>query len=413
MVLGLHLGIRGKIHNFYEYKIRNPYLANRQHILAKRLKNKETINVLFVLTSLGAWKTERLYKAMLEHPRFNPKLLLTIAGDENSVDALKKYMESKEYNYSVALNNCSIKDFFSPDIIFYQKPYEFDLKFEKLRYYHYPDCLFCYVPYGMHSALEIDVVNVPLLNIAWQVYYESEIVKNQLGPMLDNKGRNIVVTGLPFNDSFISYNDEPHINPWKPQNCKKKKIIYAPHHTINHSTEWLPYSTFLQYYDFMLKMAEKYYDKVQFAFKPHPSLKVKLYNFWGKKKTDEYYQKWNDLTNGQLELGNYVELFMTSDAMIHDCSSFQEEYMFTHNPVLFLTNNEENQRKGLTEQALKAYDLQYKGHNEKEIEEFIQNVIAGVDPWKKDRDEFFNNYLLPPNGKTATENIVDSIIGNL
>ena len=66
-------------------------------------------------------------------------------------------------------------------------------------------------------------------------------------------------------------------------------------------------------YDLMIEIALLYKDKVQIAFKPHPLLKEKLIKLWGAQATDDYYRKWDNLPNGQLETGDYVDLFKTSD----------------------------------------------------------------------------------------------------
>ena len=36
------------------------------------IRKKDRIRFLFILQELSQWKTESLYKAMLDHPRFEP-----------------------------------------------------------------------------------------------------------------------------------------------------------------------------------------------------------------------------------------------------------------------------------------------------------------------------------------------------
>lgn len=100
------------------------------------------------------------------------------------------------------------------------------------------------------------------------------------------------------------------------------------------------YSTFLSIAEELLEFIKNTQLPVQMAFKPHPLLKSQLYNYssWGKEKTDEYYAAWEFLPNAQLETNEYVDLFMTSDAMIHDCGSFTIEYHHTLKPVMYLVN---------------------------------------------------------------------------
>ena len=97
----------------------------------------------------------------------------------------------------------------------------------------------------------------------------------------------------------------------------------------------------------MLDLAQQYKGKIQIAFKPHPILKQKLYLHpeWGQKKTDKYYQTWQNSENTQLESEDYIDLFLTSDAMINSSVSFTAEYLFTGNPGLFTLKDDIIQSK--------------------------------------------------------------------
>lgn len=415
--MGLGLGILSRIQKcvypYYNANLKFPLLYKKQFKLAKVIRERDNIKVLFVLTSLASWKTEELYIEMSLSNCFSTYILITTAGDEDSRPTLRNYLKLKGYDYFELEKGEKIYSKLVPDIIFYEKPYEEDLADRRLRYDNYNKSVFCYIDYAFHNASTPSdfLFDNALQNIAFQEYIENVDVSEEIKQYKTNRGINNVVTGFPISDVYIKFNKEKEYDPWKRQNCIKKRIIYAPHHTIDHAHEWLPYSTFLEFGNFMLEMAEKYKEKVQFAFKPHPVLKRKLERLWGREKTDEYYNKWGELDNCQLEAGTYMNLFMFSDAMIHDCGSFQIEYHYTHKPVMYLTHNEEDHRNGLFHFAQQAFDLHYKGHNKEEIEQFIQNVIKDEDPMKEQRMEFYKKYLLPPNGLSATQNIIDAILG--
>ena len=156
--------------------------------------------------------------------------------------------------------------------------------------------------------------------------------------------------------------------------------------------------------DQMVELAEKYNDRVQIAFKPHPVLKFKLINLWGKEKTEAYYQKWADMPNTQLEEGYYIDLFLTSDAMIHDCASFTAEYLFTRKPVLFIVRDQQQVESHWNPFGRKCYNQHYHAHGLEDIECFINDiVISGNDPMQPQRETFFNQYLF--DGKLPSENI--------
>jgi hypothetical protein len=139
-----------------------------------------------------------------------------------------------------------------------------------------------------------------------------------------NGGVNALVTGYPGVDNLLDPNYSPR-DVWKIKDKKVKRLIWAPHHSM-FTDECIYYSCFLQYSDFMLEMAQKDRDDIQIAFKPQPVLRNKLNQYWGKGKTDDYYHRWESMDNTFLENGGYVDVFLTSDAMIHDSGSFLIEF---------------------------------------------------------------------------------------
>lgn len=384
---------------------RTVYLPFRVFILRK----KKTIIVAFVVSDLGKWKTELLYKAMVQHNRFEPYVFVTpyCHYENDGIGILINYLKEKGYRYILVDKFKKFNDFIKPDIIFYQEPYKgiIDGQYEYKKNLY---SLFCYVAYGFHWNAINWILNQPLLNICWQIYYENEVALKGVSDQMTNGAKNCIVTGLPISDVFL-LPKSAFRDPWKVQEIRKKRIIWAPHYTINNSSAFC-YSTFLSYCDYMLDIADKFHDSIQIAFKPHPVLLTKLYEIWGKEKTDSYYAKWKDGNNTQLESGEYVGLFMHSDAMIHDCGTFTVEYHYTRKPVLYLLNGEDHY-KDLNEFGRMAFDLHYKGSSKEDIEAFINNVIEGKDEMKEVRDRFYHNYLLPPNNDSASDNIIKAILG--
>ena len=59
-------------------------------------------------------------------------------------------------------------------------------------------------------------------------------------------------------------------------------------------------------------------------------------------------------------------------------------------------------------------NLHYVGKEKQDIIDFIENVVLkGDDPLKPRRQQFKQDYLLPPNGKTVAENTMDVLIREL
>lgn len=396
----------------YKCWIKIPLYRKLMPFKIKHIRSKKVIKVLFVVTEVGPWKTKELYKAMLAHSRFYPFI-----GISESCEVPEEKKELIQF-----LNNLGIpfidldKDTqkvfgeISPDIIFYQKPYDGVYR-QDIQFIKHLRSLFCYVCYAFRSSDVSWSINLPLFDCLWQQYFENTLTASPRRlSLMNDKGKQAVVTGLPIQDQ-LSQSKDQFEDPWKKQDHPKKRIIYAPHHTIgNDHLSGLALSSFLENGELMLELMHKYEDKVQWAFKPHPLLYTKLIKIWGKEKTDRYYDAWKHADNSQYENGQYDALFKYSDAMIHDCSSFTIEYHYTKNPVMYLLR-QQGRESTYNEFGQKAFDLHYKGYTREDIEQFIQNVINGVDPMKEEREKFYNEHLIPPHGKTACENIINAILG--
>jgi CDP-glycerol glycerophosphotransferase (TagB/SpsB family) len=166
----------------------------------------------------------------------------------------------------------------------------------------------------------------------------------------------------------------------------------------------------------MLQLADKYKDKLQIAFKPHPSLLRELYNHpeWGPKRTDDYYNQWNSKPNTQLETGDYVALFSGSDAMVHDSGSFIVDYQYFRKPVMYVSQNIALSKKYGNDFSKMAYDQHYIGKTYDDIERFIVEVVLeGNDTMKSSRDEFYCKFMLPPNGRSVADNTYDDIVKSI
>lgn len=388
---------------YHWYRIRIPYRV-------WRLRHKDQIRVLFVISEISMWKTESLFLLMLSHPRFEP--LILPVGDIIKPDAdreVKQYCKSKGYNYCNLNEGETIQNNIHPDIIFYQQAYEkyIDDKWFEM---NNRQSLFCHVNYCFQNTVVENSVNRPLQNIAWMVFSENKMCAEEIAPMMKNKGCNLVVTGLPFMDELLA-DKSCFVDPWKLQNKRKKRIIYAPHHSLM-PEDLVSWSSFLQYGEFILKLANQYAETTQWVFKPHPFLEAKLRKIWGDEKTERYFDEWRKLPNTQIINGSYYDVFKHSDAMIHDCGSFLIEYQYTGNPVMFLHSSQPLKNIRLNRFSETAKALHYQAFKNEDIEEFVKMVITGKDPMKEQRLAFFKEAFVPPHGKSASQNIIDAILGN-
>lgn len=386
-------------------------------IAIQKIKEKDQITCVFLALLDSVWKYDNVYQQLQKDSRF--KLLILVCpivnhGYQNMLERMEKcYLTLKKKGYNVIKaynpqtnNYIDIKKDLKPDLLFYTNPYQ-GLIDDKYYITKFPEILTIYVPYHFSNNNDYQTFNnLYFHNLLWKNYVETEDHKKIYCEHEYLKGKNVIATGYPGIEPILNQTkDEDWINK------NHKKIIWAPHHSI-HPVGNVCFSCFIKYADFMLKMASKYKDKIDIAFKPHPLLRTALNKEWGKDKTDAYYQQWEELPNTMLQEGEYIDLFLTSDAMIHDSGSFLIEYLYTHKPVM-RTMNDIDPKTMYNDFALDALDVYYKAYNEKDIEQFIQNVIDGVDPMKEAREKFYQERLLPPNGKLPSENIVNDIIDSI
>ena len=389
--------------------------------LVNLIAHKGFANVVFIASNLNMWRYQGIYDLMKQDPRFRTTILLvpfnSYSDDQKKQDinSLINYFKSIDVPFEDTTTwppeKYSIRKWLDPDIIFYTQQYPYILG-NSLDNRHFLDRLLCFAPYGVGTISTPWAVNSCFQNIAWRLFYETEIFRNEAVKSAYNHGKNVVVVGNTNADRFLN---GKHGNPWKEQSKPKKRVIWAPHFAIEEN-KLLHRNGFLWLHDIMLEIAQDYKDTIQFAFKPHPRLKSVLYSFpeWGKDRTDRYYETWATIPNTQLEDASFFDLFMTSDALIHDCASFSVEYHYSKKPCLFTAKNTQEILSPLNELGRSALEAHYWGNSEEDVRRFLnETVLAGVDPKKNEREAFFNKYLLPPNGKTTAQNIYDNIVNSI
>lgn len=421
MVIDAYHKVRDSIRNSSTFMAwRYKYDRVRYYFILRRLRRKvksRPLNVLFLTISHQGWKYDSLYRLMDEDKNFSPQILVcpTVNRGYNEMvkllDETYCYFSTKNYDVALAYNKGSneytdIRKF-HPDIIFHTSPYkgQIDSRYYINRIKH---ALTCYLSYGIEINPFDWCYALELHQRVWKhfigIQNDIKIIKKYCPWAVSNR----VVTGYPTYEVITKGSADA--NAWKNKDNNYKRIIYAPHHTIEGNTGLLHFSTFLEYGEFILELAKKYKDKVQFVFKPHPLLRFNLENHpaWGKERTDAYYRQWEESENTNFVNGIYVDLFNSSDAMIHDCASFMYEYMCTQKPVMFLANAvDKGQYNDL---GMVLYESHYKAKTKEDIIRFIEDVVLnGQDVMKPQRMKIFQEYVLPPNGCTAAENILNEI----
>ncbi len=363
------------------------------------------------------WKYEVLYKLLMANRRFEP-LIVVIPHVTNSAPDMEnlwtcyRYFHDSGYKTITAYDDkkntwVDIRDVCKPDIVFFTNPH--NLSFKQYSISYFINNLTCYVPYAfvVIHLLELHY-NQEFHHCLWKHFVETEYHREFAGRYIKDS-KNVTVTGYPGLDLLFSGSYAP-INPWKNIGIScTRKIIWAPHHSIEGQGSKLDYSNFLEYADFFISFLENN-KHVQIAFKPHPLLKAKLNKLedWGIERTNRYYEKWSDLKNGQLEEGAYLDLFYHSDGMILDSASFIVEYLYFNKPILFALHDDKVQDR-FNDFGKLVFDVLYTTR-EHDIMSFINEIVVNdADALMPQRERFLNNYVLPKNGKTASMNIYEEL----
>lgn len=407
------LNIRHQCILFYLNAIYPAILKNR----ARKVGKKDKIEVVFFAMNVAMWRYQGVYDLLSKDNRFNCHIVFTVpktfTKEQQAADLkqMREYFGSKGIEYIDHEEGAGydVKNKINPDILFYPQPYE-DIFSKNHDFSLFKSKLLCYIPYSVnvafHNYWTSDLV---FHNLAWKVYCASSMEQRNAAEVAKNHACNWIVSGYSNLDKYC--NNDFH-DVWKVKDRSLKRLIWAPHFTIAQVSWFQARSNFLWMAQLMLDIAEQKKDVLQIAFKPHPRLKSELYRHpdWGKEKTDEYYQCWGDMVNTQLETGDFVDLFKTSDAMIHDSGSFTAEYLYVNKPVAFVTDNIEQLKIPHSDFGRAALDQHYILKDKDDVLAFINDVVLGGNDSKKEqRTRFFETVLRPDVTGTTSQFIVNDI----
>lgn len=355
------------------------------------------IRVAFFVIYDSVFPAETIYETMIKDLNFDPLIIVIpdiARGEENMFYQLNKTYNSlsKKYDCVIQSYDQTTKNFVDYsnyyDLVCTANPYD-SMTHE---YYRIKTSLnkklFFFINYGYPSInyAKKHVFNIPELSKIWKYYIESENLLHEYKSSMLNGGENLIVAGYPKMDSLYD------IIPVKRY---RKRIIIAPHHTVRDDFT-LHISNFIRFSNFFLKLPCMY-PEIDFVFRPHPLLKSQLENsdIWGIEKTEKYFNDISKLQNVEYqEGGEYLQTFVDSDGIIHDCSSFLAEYLYTEKPCCYILTDEAQINSVFMKNGIEMLEHYYLAYSEKNIIDFIENVIINsYDEKKYDREKFIKNIL--------------------
>lgn len=382
-------------------RIRSEYDAifkkNEQAIIRKAL-NGEKIKVAFQVIFESVFPAYPLFEKMQEDDIFEPFFAISpdiARGKEHQDNTFNKTRQYLKAHYP----ECRIVELYSPDdntytsfdglcdIVINANPYD-GMMPPSHRVEHMarngilPVYISYFYPLNEYAA---SVYAAPSLAYSWKVFLENEEALSRYATHSLLRGKNGVLSGYVKMDALA-----------KVQKTTKdrKKIIIAPHHTVNAPS--LPSSNFLRLADFFLELPDMY-PQIDWIFRPHPLLRTNLNTLdnWGKEKTDAYFDTLQSKANVTYESGgDYWETFAASAALIHDCGSYTAEYLFTGNPACYILPENGIPASPYSPIGQDCIDQHYCVITKGQIISFIEDVVLNnKDSKQQQRSIFVENTL--------------------
>lgn len=387
-----------------------------------KLLNGQKLNVVFFESRSQTWFFDTLYRLFKENGLFRVSVVIVpfvMSGKDVMCEILgkmKRFLRQKGIPFIAGYDE-DTDEFFDPltlkpDILLFTHNWAGHVH-EYYQLFRYTDSFNYLINYGIQLMDHASELNEYANYLSKKEYLSS----NDLIPLASHYRGDAALNCAALGSSKLDpYFDKKYIpmDCWKPGNDGKKRIIWAPHWTDFIYKETGPYalSSFFDLYDYMIEIANEFKKNIQIAFKPHPLLFEQVKKSWGKDRVEKYYQKWMEMENTQLVEGQYMDLFLTSDAMIFDGCSFTLEYLVTGKPAIYTQASEGNLNfnsfgKQVFEQHYHAVNLL------DDIREFIQEVvIEGKDKNKDKRMQFIREHVAGMNHRTPSERIYFDILND-
>ena len=375
---------------FHEKKIQ----ANMRYIKKNKLKVIENLkndsknrklNVVFYVYEDAKWKCQSLFDILTCDENFLPMVFVVKNcakkdnfnfQSEDDIRKVYKFFKKKNMNVFYAYDFKKKKNIPfekmnpKPDIIIYQHPWYVDRcqgpvvcsKFALTYYmpYFIPTSV---SPVEYHLRFHSYVENFCVLDEKTKKYYSLK---------MSNKGENIKVVGHTMLDFYYLNKNQTYEND--------NTVIYAPHWTVDNKN--LAWGTFLWSRDVVLDFA-KNHPEFNWVFKPHPCLYNYLLNqkILSKADVDNYWSEWGRI--GRIENGgDYINLFMSSRAIISDCGSFLTEYLFSKKPFIRLKSKNPYELNPFVDEIVKCY---YNVSDKHELIDTLNRVIVNNDDYFKEK----------------------------
>ncbi len=382
-------------------------------VIHNRLRTEGKLKVGFVVVFSSTFTYRPIFEAMQKSAEFDPYIIVVpdISRDEEfrnaqfcqALSELKeKYPDCVVAGYDPETEkHIDVDEKYA--ILFFANPYGKMVAPEyQIRHFWKKNILMLYAYYGFGATTYGRLVmQTDVYNSVWKLLLDTELSLQDLKIHQPVKGKNGLVTGYVKMDELAQIPIEKR---------DRKRVLICPHHTVM-NWDALNLSNFVPYAECILELPKQYPD-IDFVFRPHPMLfdNLRRYNIWTEEQIQSYLMRLEEIPNiVHSTEGDYMELFVNSDAMIHDCSSFIGEYLFTEHPCCYMYKPGTKVEDVYTPLGLKCLEQYYPAHTWTEVIDFIDRVvIEQEDPKETQRKKFVKETLkfAYPN---SAQNVVDMI----
>ena len=382
------------------------YRAPRLHdALLTQYQGERPIRVAFLMSNLASWKVDTVFTRMLDDLDFEPIIILSpvtsgiLSQDaEHAANIVRDYVSSRKYPHIDLIDTepeparKEIKRL-DPHIVFFTNPHSLAPRHlhDELLGSH----LTCYVPYNhevMSYGDQQEQYNKVAHNYFWRIFAPQDVTRQHYANHRLRGENGVVTTGFPACEPLIEPIRSVERFPWKKQERTKKRVIYAPHWLWRHDIKM---ATINHFGEEMMRIAERYSNDIQWALRPHPMLRPKLTSDpkWGPEKTHDFFAFWSESFFSQINEGDYVSMFRTSDALIHDSGSSLAEYMYVRKPSLYLLT-EDTGGKYFNAFGRAAFNACNKAQSIGDVERFLDQLLSGEQCHDK-VEHFFGHQIRP------------------
>lgn len=284
------------------------------------------------------------------------------------------------------------------DYMFYQRPYE-DHRPEELRAAVVSRKMkTCYIPYGYNGLERFERYAIAQRDFFSHLYF-CFVDSARVEGIFNTAYRDGYHRGEK-KFQFLGFPPvEKALLAQRHRRGSRKRLLWMPRWTVEDGH-------FLEYREKILELGERF-PELDIVIRPHPLLFDNLRRrglFTPEERVD--FEREMAVRHVSMDKNMLVEdTFAETDILLTDFSSAVILFFLTGNPVIYCASEKE-----MNEDYRRMAEGMYLAEDWEEINSYVVNLMAGVDPLEKGRGEIISYFREKNMG--ATDRIIDALIGD-